>query len=483
MGRRMERPSRAWEVTQIWGGNVQKSEVFAGTFEVGIGDEAGCDLPLALEGRHVLVRGDEMGAVLSAPRGATGVVATASGTIELHGDAAVDVPLGEDGRAILEVAGMELLVRATEAPEKIESAMPFSWRDHRFTAVSLGMHLAFLVGVLLVPPNAMSLSIDRTELRNRIAQVVLAPPEEIVPEWMTKVGPVQGTNEGQPASGDMGKAGDPNETHRNRQLQRRGPPDNPSPAISKLTQDQVRHIGIIGVLTASAVDLDGSIYGREAAQGRDPQTLAGNLSGLELGAANGIGGLGPIGTGRGGCPAGTPPALCAAGTVGVGTTGLLGTIGGCSAERLAALTREVGRARAVEMCSGGISGVGIGVVGGGRPRPSVVPGIHPLPVQLSGGLSKESIRRVVHQHMNEIRFCYEQGLHRQPDLAGRVSVGFTIRGDGGVLATHVAGSTLQSPSVESCMAGAVRRWAFPASPTGGATVVTYPFVVVPASEN
>ena len=103
--------------------------------------------------------------------------------------------------------------------------------------------------------------------------------------------------------------------------------------------------------------------------------------------------------------------------------------------------------------------------------------------EVRGSLDKEIIRRVVRNHLKEIRFCYEQGLHRQPDLAGRVSVGFTIRGDGGVLATHVAGSTLQSPSVESCMAGAVRRWAFPASPTGGATVVTYPFVVVPAAEN
>jgi len=85
--------------------------------------------------------------------------------------------------------------------------------------------------------------------------------------------------------------------------------------------------------------------------------------------------------------------------------------------------------------------------------------------------------------MNEIRFCYEQGLHSQPDLAGRVSVGFTIRGDGAVLSTRVASSSLGSPGVESCMAGAVRRWAFPAAENGGVTVVTYPFVVVRAEDN
>jgi TonB family protein len=482
MGRRNEIPIRAWEVTQIWGSTVVRSEVFAGEFEVTVGDEPGCDLPMAIEGRQVLLRGSGDTATLCAPIGARGVVAAPAGTVELAGDAAVDVALGEDGRAILEVAGMEVLVRATDAPEKITAATPFSFKNHRFTAASFALHAAFLFGVILVPPTAMSLTGDPIAIRNRLAAIDSAPAVEPLPEWMaTQPGPTQGTNEGQPMQGEMGQAGDPNET-RSGQLQRRGRADNTRPVVSRLSAEQVRTTGILGVLAQSGFDPTGAIYGTDG-EGRDPVTLIGVIRSDHFGPGFGLGGWGPAGTGRGGCPAGANPADCAAGTVGIGRTGIMGSIGGCSAERLASLVREHGRARAVEMCSGGHDGIGIGIPGGGRPRASRVPGIYPHDVSLAGGLSKEAIRRTVRSHMSEIRHCYEQGLRSMPDLAGRVSVRFTVRPDGAVLSSQVAGSTLQSASTEQCMAGAVRRWAFPAAENGGVTVVTYPFVVVPAEGN
>jgi TonB family protein len=84
------------------------------------------------------------------------------------------------------------------------------------------------------------------------------------------------------------------------------------------------------------------------------------------------------------------------------------------------------------------------------------------------------VRRVIRQHLNEVRFCYEQGLAERPDLAGRVTVTFLIAGTGAVQASSVASSTIEDRSVESCLANAVRRWTFPAS--DGPTMVTYPLL-------
>jgi hypothetical protein len=41
----------------------------------------------------------------------------------------------------------------------------------------------------------------------------------------------------------------------------------------------------------------------------------------------------------------------------------------------------------------------------------------------------------------------------------------------------VAGSSLGNRSVETCIAGAVRRWSFPAPDGGGIVIVNYPFML------
>ena len=46
----------------------------------------------------------------------------------------------------------------------------------------------------------------------------------------------------------------------------------------------------------------------------------------------------------------------------------------------------------------------------------------------------------------------------------------------------VQSSTVNSPSVEQCIAGAVRRWEFPKPQGGGIVIVTYPFVFTQAGQ-
>ena len=101
-----------------------------------------------------------------------------------------------------------------------------------------------------------------------------------------------------------------------------------------------------------------------------------------------------------------------------------------------------------------------------------------------GSLDKELIRRVVRQHMNEVRFCYESGLLRDADLFGRVQVSFTIGANGQVVAAAVQSSTLNGGkgAVEQCIAGAARRWSFP-RPERGIVMVTYPFSLHQAGAN
>jgi hypothetical protein len=96
-----------------------------------------------------------------------------------------------------------------------------------------------------------------------------------------------------------------------------------------------------------------------------------------------------------------------------------------------------------------------------------------------GTLDKEIVRRIIRQHINEVKFCYEQQLPRHPDLAGRITVQFTIAAAGTVGASLVQASSLNNVAVESCITQAVRRWEFPQRAVG-ATIVSYPFVLVPA---
>jgi len=122
--------------------------------------------------------------------------------------------------------------------------------------------------------------------------------------------------------------------------------------------------------------------------------------------------------------------------------------------------------------------VGLGLSGTGGPSattPRVVAGS----ADVRGSLSREVIRRVIRRHLNEVRFCYEQGLGHSPELAGRVTVSFVISPTGAVVTSTVAESTLGNAAVESCIAQAVRRWAFPAPEGGGIVMVTYPFVLTP----
>lgn len=100
-------------------------------------------------------------------------------------------------------------------------------------------------------------------------------------------------------------------------------------------------------------------------------------------------------------------------------------------------------------------------------------------IEVKGELKLDLVRGVIKQHISEVRLCYETELAKNLELAGRVTVSFTIGAEGKVAEPKVKSSTLNSPAVEKCITDAVGVWEFP-KPKRGTVAVEYPFVLVAA---
>jgi hypothetical protein len=87
----------------------------------------------------------------------------------------------------------------------------------------------------------------------------------------------------------------------------------------------------------------------------------------------------------------------------------------------------------------------------------------------------EAVRKVVDAHMGAIQRCYEGALIRNPSIAGKVTLEWTIGTDGSVTKAGTKLATLNSNEVIDCMRSSLVTWRFPA-PKGGVVVVSYPFL-------
>src|SRR5260370_1012805 len=148
-------------------------------------------------------------------------------------------------------------------------------------------------------------------------------------------------------------------------------------------------------------------------------SLGGTKGGAGLGDAYGVGGMGTRGSGAGG----------GGNALGIGGLG----------------TKGSGHGR------GGYGDIDLG--GRGKDETVFVPG-HTTVV---GGLSREVINRVIQKHYNEIKYCYEKELTKDPGLYGKVTVLFVIDGTGRAGDALVQQTTMSSEPVESCMIDHVRR--------------------------
>ena len=124
--------------------------------------------------------------------------------------------------------------------------------------------------------------------------------------------------------------------------------------------------------------------------------------------------------------------------------------------------------------SGYGSGSGVNVKGQGKGQFEV--GLNTQDASVDEGLTKEEVARVIHSHMNEIRYCYESGILKDPTIAGKLMVDFKINASGIVPNAGVSEASLHDLQVTQCLLGKLKSWKFP-QPRGGVVVaVSYPFI-------
>jgi hypothetical protein len=99
----------------------------------------------------------------------------------------------------------------------------------------------------------------------------------------------------------------------------------------------------------------------------------------------------------------------------------------------------------------------------------------PLAVAVNGRLPPEVIQTVVREHFGNLRACYEEGLKRNANLAGKVVVRFDIETSGKVSGVQGSGSTLPDAQAIECMLHAIEGLSFP-RPEGGKVTVVYPVI-------
>jgi len=463
---------QAIEVVVMWNGSVLQVTHYKADEKKPenyyIGEDFTCDFPIPaeeLKGQTkipLVINHPGGGASVTIPPGAQGDVTYEDGNrvplAELvssgQAKASSDFPGGYNlavppkARVKVDFGSWNFLVNAVPNPKKFVAPLQLNWTSQIYSGFSLILHAVFLFLIYFIPPDPEGLSLDLLDDSNRFIKYMLNPAEiqqDEVPEWLKKdkKDEEQG-GKGKRHKGEEGQMGKRDSKKTDNHYGIKGPKDNPNPHMARsMAKEMAKTAGILSYL--SNANAPTSPFGQDTALGVDPENALGALMGNQVGENFGYGGLGLRGTGRGGGGTGE-------GTIGLGNLNTIGHGGGGG--------------------SGSGYGRGAGGLGGRRGR---APRIRSGAAMVKGSLSKEVIRRIVHRHINEVKFCYERELAQRPDLAGRVAIKFIISGTGAVQMAAVASSTLGNAKVENCIAQAVRRWTFPQPEGGGIVIVTYPF--------
>lgn len=96
-------------------------------------------------------------------------------------------------------------------------------------------------------------------------------------------------------------------------------------------------------------------------------------------------------------------------------------------------------------------------------------------VKIEGGMSREMVKRVIDQHLEEITYCYESALINNPAIMGRIVYEWKILMSGRVGEIRIVASSVNSHEIHECIKSAIKSWQFP-KPVGAEVVVSYPFI-------
>ncbi len=93
-----------------------------------------------------------------------------------------------------------------------------------------------------------------------------------------------------------------------------------------------------------------------------------------------------------------------------------------------------------------------------------------------GDFSDAQVVRALRQRLSAIRACYDNQLRRDPTLAGRVRVEWTIETTGSVRDVRATENTTNDSAVGICVTGVVSRLRWSPGPQGSSVTYSYPFV-------
>jgi hypothetical protein len=150
-----------------------------------------------------------------------------------------------------------------------------------------------------------------------------------------------------------------------------------------------------------------------------------------------------------------------------------------------AILRALGSIDAGDIGLGNIGTLGHGATGtgdfgtGGHLGGGATSTIRQGTTMVNGRLPPEVIQRIVRQNFGRFRVCYENGLKRDPKLAGKVTTKLVIDRAGNVSNVMTdSTTTLPDAAVVACVGRVFSRLVFP-QPEGGIVTVVYPLIFNP----
>ncbi|MEW5855546.1 MAG: TonB family protein [Myxococcota bacterium] len=427
-----ERPSdsnRMLEVALVWKDTVLEVRHAAVGQPVTMGTDAKCTFRMSAEGwgtePYALVSPD---GTVNAPSGAE-VRVRAEGKTKA-GSGGMKLGLGE--RAAVTVGEITFMFQWV-AKAKIVPTSPWKTIDFYFQKILIGTiaaHVLLFFIFHLTPVDPDALADDLFKNPNAFAKLILKPQEK----EKKKKEDLSGKKGGGKHKDKEGKFGKKEVKQKEAASSKKG-----APVVDPNKREKDRAIafnsGVLGILKNNKGAVS-NVFG-PGGLGTGINNALGGLNGTSMGDAGGAGGLGTRGTGPG---------------------------GGGNALGIGGLGSGTGRG------SGGQGDVDLG--GRGKGTTKITPG----KTIVEGGLSKEEIGRVIRRYLSQIKYCYEKELTRNPNLAGKIVVSFTIGGTGKVTEADVAETSLNDPTVEDCVLKIIKRIQFPQPKGGGIVLVTYPFI-------
>lgn len=454
-----------------WNGELLATRAVKASETVVLGDAEGAlaSLPEEVLGRESLVVADtEGGPHVLVPQGKVASIAGGAGGVRLvAGPAHAALSPGEEASLLFGAFELTVGVESAEPRPSRRRASAGAWVH---TAVVAAVHAALLaagsraaLASSIVDETAPDLDqlrgyLAAAEERSAVADAVKSTPGGQMDTSRTTGRNGNGKDAGgERRSGDTGKAGSADSRAKNRHF---GAPRAPERGTSSSAESEIeaaRDFGVAGILKSMNASPPWRSEGASPWGAEDPLSAAGGLLGRITGESEGSAGLALSGTGEGGGGRGDGIGLGSIGTIGH-ADGLAGVGTGGSGTLLTGLGFGGTRGRL-----------------GGRHRTRAPTFRWGHGDWVSGRLPPESVQRVIRSSFGRFRGCYQEGLLRNPTLAGRVTTSFVIGRDGAVSNVGDAGGDLPDRAVSACVRRAFYALSFP-QPEGGIVSVVYPIV-------